>query len=240
MSAFDGFKPGRVRHIRLPAPFFSDLLPLVDDLAELQVTLFCFYALHQKEGSYRYLRRRDFDAAPWLAQALRAARPDQDPAVALEGALAQAVARGTLLCARVKLDSGGETLYFLNTSTGRAAADQIRGGHYRPGDAPGPVEILPERPNIFALYETNIGALTPLISEQLKDAEAEYPAAWLEDALRLAVEHNKRSWRYIRAILERWHKEGKDSGHTGGPDQTDGKKYISGEYAAFIKHRPDE
>lgn len=240
MSAFGGFKPGRVRHIRLPAPFFDDLLPLIDDLAELQVTLFCFYALHQKEGSYRCLRRRDFDAAPWLAQALRAACPGQDPAVTLEGALARAAARGTLLSVCAQLDSGGEVLYFLNTPAGRAAVSQVHSGHYRPGDAPGSVEILPERPNIFALYEANIGALTPLISEQLRDAEAEYPAAWLEDALRLAVEHNKRSWRYIRAILERWQKEGKDRGLAGGLNQADGKKYISGEYAAFIKHRPDE
>lgn len=239
MNAFSGFKPGRVRHIRLPAPFFSDLLPLIDDLAELQVTLFCFYALHQQEGSYRFLRRRDFDAAPWLAAALRAARPAQDPAAALDFALAQASARGTLLCARVELDSGSEDLYFLNTAAGRAAVEQIRAGHYRPGGQ-GAIEILPERPNIFALYEANIGALTPLIADELRDAEAEYPAAWLEEALRLAVEHNKRSWRYIHAILERWLREGKDGGVTGGLAQTDGKKYISGEYAAFIKHRPDE
>jgi DnaD/phage-associated family protein len=240
MTTFDGFRPGRVRHVSLPVTFFSELLPLIDDLAELQVTLFCFYALHQKEGRYRYLRRRDFDAAPWLADALHAVCPGQDAAAALDTALAQAVTRGTLLCAPVELDSGGEVLYFLNTPTGRAAAAQVRAGRYRPDEALSPVEILPERPNIFALYEANIGALTPLITEQLKDAEAEYPAAWLEEALRLAVEHNKRSWRYIRAILERWLKEGKDGGLTGEHTQADGKKYISGEYAAFIRHRPDE
>lgn len=240
MSTFRGFKAGRVRHIRLPATFFSDLLPLVDDLAELQVTLFCFYALHQKEGDYRYLRRRDFDAAPWLAEALRAACPQQEPAQALDAALARAAARGTLLRARPALDSGSEDLYFLNTAAGRAAVAQIRAGRYRPGDAHRPVEILPERPNIFALYEANIGALTPLIADELRDAEAEYPAAWLEEALRLAVEHNKRNWRYIRAILERWRREGKDGGLAGRPDQADGKKYISGQYAAFIKHRADD
>lgn len=240
MSVFSGFKPGRVRQIRLPGPFFSDLLPLIDDLAELQITLFCFYALHQKEGDYRYLRRRDFESAPWLAEALQAAIPGTDPAATLSAALEKAVARGTLLCVLIELDSGPEGLYFLNTPAGRAAVEQVQAGWYRPGDAHNPVEILPERPNIYALYEANIGALTPLIADELKDAEAEYPPLWLEEAVRLAVEHNKRSWRYIRAILERWDREGKDRGLTGKSAKKDGQRYISGEYAAFIKHQPDE
>ena len=60
MRKFNGFKPGKVRHIKLPAPLFSDLLPLIDDLPELHVTLFCFWALSQKDGTFRYLRQRDF------------------------------------------------------------------------------------------------------------------------------------------------------------------------------------
>lgn len=246
MSAFQGFTAGSVRHLRLPVTFFSDLLPLIDDLAELQVTLFCFYALYQKEGEYRYLCRRDFDfnAVPWLAEALRAARPQHPPEETLVAALAQAVTRGTLLRASVALRGGAEDLYFFNTPAGRAAIEQIGAGRYQLGDAHRPVELLPERPNIFALYEANIGPLTPIIADELRDAAVEYPALWLEEAVRLAVEHNKRSWRYIRAILERWHREGKDKGKDRGTagkrDQTDGKRYITGQYAAFIKYRADE
>jgi len=37
----------------------------------------------------------------------------------------------------------------------------------------------PERPNIFKLYEENIGPLTPLIADALKDAEKTYPPEWV-------------------------------------------------------------
>jgi DnaD/phage-associated family protein len=49
-----------------------------------------------------------------------------------------------------------------------------------------------------------------MIAETLREAEQTYPMAWIEEAIRLAVEHNKRSWRYAAAILERWQQEGRD------------------------------
>ena len=51
------------------------------------------------------------------------------------------------------------------------------------------------RPNIFSLYEQNIGLLTRLLAEELMEAEATYPEVWIEEAVRIAVESNKRSWR---------------------------------------------
>ena len=72
--------------------------------------------------------------------------------------------------------------------------------------------IKEEKPNIFALYEQNIGLLTPMIAEELKEAEKLYPVSWIEEAFKEAVSLNKRNWRYISRILERWASEGKDSG----------------------------
>jgi DNA replication protein len=66
-----------------------------------------------------------------------------------------------------------------------------------------------DRPNIFALYEQNIGLLTPLIAEDLKDAVNHYPEEWIEAAFREALQHNKRKWSYISAILRRWETEGR-------------------------------
>jgi DNA replication protein len=240
MQKFDGFKAGKYRHIKVPAPFFSDLLPLIDDLAELKVTLFCLWALPQKDGNFRYLRDRDFLHNATLMESLRLAGSEAEPADTLHHALERAVERGTLLQVEVTLDSGAETLYFMNSAAGRRAAESVQGGKWQPGDAHNPVEILPERPNIYQLYEANIGSITPMIAEELKDAEAEFPAFWLEEAVRLAVEHNKRSWRYIRAILDRWDREGRDRGLAGRLAQPDGQKYISGKYATFINNAPDE
>jgi DNA replication protein len=66
-----------------------------------------------------------------------------------------------------------------------------------------------ERPNIFVLYEQNIGLLSPLIADQLRDAADQYPPEWIEAAFREAVQQNKRKWSYISAILRRWETEGR-------------------------------
>jgi len=68
------------------------------------------------------------------------------------------------------------------------------------------------RPNIFGLYEANIGPLTPLIAEKLLDAEKEYPEPWIRETFQIAVDYNKRSWAYCESILKRWQSQGKDSG----------------------------
>lgn len=240
MNKFRGFKPGKVRHIKLPSPFFSDLLPLIDDLAEMQVTLFSFWALYQKEGRYRYLRLRDYRENATLMNSLQAAAPDAEVNTTLDHALNRAIQRETLLRADVQLEDRVEALFFVNSAAGRKAVKNIQAGRWQPGDINNPVEILPERPNIYLLYEANIGAITPMIAEELKDAEAEFPTFWLEEAVRLSVEHNKRNWRYIRAILDRWDREGRDRGLTGRSAQSNGQQYISGRYAAFIDNQPED
>src|SRR5882724_7834371 len=72
------------------------------------------------------------------------------------------------------------------------------------------IKVQIERPNIYVLYEQNIGLLSPLLADQLIEAEKHYPYEWIEDAFREAVQRNKRNWSYIRAILRRWETEGKE------------------------------
>ena len=64
------------------------------------------------------------------------------------------------------------------------------------------------RPNIFGLYEENIGALTPILADLLREAEKEYAPTWVEYAFREACNHNKRSWKYVETILKRIKTEG--------------------------------
>ncbi len=75
-----------------------------------------------------------------------------------------------------------------------------------------------------------------MIGEQLRHAEDDYPAAWIEEAIQLAVENNKRSWKYVEAILKRWQAEGKDSGRTQQPTQADRYRYIKGEFSDFVDY----
>ena len=72
--------------------------------------------------------------------------------------------------------------------------------------------VRTQRPNIYTLYEQNIGMLTPLMSDRLREAAETYPAEWVEDAFREAVTHNKRNWAYINRVLENWSERGRVSG----------------------------
>jgi len=93
MRGFSGFPAGRLKTIALPALFFSELLPVIDNLAELRVTLFVFWALHQKEGRIRYLRLEDFLVDDLLMESLAKQRRTAEALV--NDALERAVARGT-------------------------------------------------------------------------------------------------------------------------------------------------
>jgi DnaD/phage-associated family protein len=144
--------------------------------------------------------------------------------------VARAVQRRTLLQAEDMVGETADRIYFANTPKGRAAVEALAQGRW-------PDELeLAERPNIFTLYEQNIGTLTPLIADELREAEETYPYWWFEEAFRIAATHNKRSWRYIRAILERWHTEGKGDETTRRPADQDGRRYLEGEYGEYIQH----
>jgi DnaD/phage-associated family protein len=211
MKGFSGFPGGKLRLTPVPNLFFSDLLPAIDNLAEMKVTLYAFWALTQKEGKVRYLRLADFLNDTEFVKGLG---PTLDVATeALMDGVERAVARGTFLHVNVESADGRMDLYFLNTEKGRAAVEGITQGEWRPNpDEDEPITLLVERPNVFILYEQNIGPLTPLIADELRDAEQTYPLRWIEEAIQLAVENNVRKWRYVLSILERWRQEGKKDG----------------------------
>ncbi len=85
-------------------------------------------------------------------------------------------------------------------------------------------------PNIYTLYEENIGGITPLIADDLRDAEQRYPPEWVREAFREAAELNKRNWRYIRRILERWEAEGPNYATDGRDPEADwlARRYSAG------------
>lgn len=235
MKGFSGFPSGKLRSTPLPSLFFSDLLPLIDDLAELKVTLYVFWALHRRGGQPLYLRRVDFLDDELFMSGLGPTRRAAEEA--LNTGLERAVTRGTLIKATAKTSTGVEELYFLNTERGRAAAETIAREGWQPPDTEEPaIHLTIERPNIFTLYEQNIGMLTPIIADELRDAELTYPPGWIEEAIALAVKNNVRKWRYVLSILERWRSEGKDDGTGRGDTLKDRRRYIEGEFGEFIEH----
>lgn len=215
MKAFSGFPAGRVRLVDMPEAVFTDLIPVVDDLAELKLTLHILWRLSRQRGRLRYLRFEDLASDEILLSGLGEA-----PIEKLRSALQRAVERGTLIRADLSNGTQEEWLYFANTPRGRAAFESIARG-----EEPAAAERS-DRPNIFSLYEQNIGMLTPLLAEELREAEDTYPSAWIEEAFREAVSLNKRSWRYIHAILERWMTEGKGEDASGRSDAAERRRYL--------------
>ena len=212
--AVGGF-PGKVRYTPVPSPLFGPLLEQIDDLAELKCTLRLIWLLHQKKGSPRYVTLEEVLADRVLVSSVP--HEDNDRRREIQRALASAVARGTFVTGSMVHGDPGAQLYMLNTEADRRALAEVLGDEPQTTEIPGvePWEGAAERPNIFGLYEDNIGMLSPIIAEELKEAETSYPESWIEDAFREAVSLNKRNWRYISAILERWTREGRSDGEPG-------------------------
>jgi len=63
-------------------------------------------------------------------------------------------------------------------------------------------------PTISRDYEAEIGIITPMIADELREASTAYPVQWTLDAIHEAAIQNKRGWKYVLAILERWKAQG--------------------------------
>lgn len=246
MASFEGFPTGKVRMTPIPAQFFAELLPAVDHLGELKVILYAIWKLDRIEGDLRSLRRADFAGDERFMQGL-SDHPAQVEA-SLDEALERAVGRGALLVAEVpaaEVPAGEippaegqdpERVYFLNSPRGRAALEAVQKGTWQPEkDSALTPNLGQERPNIFRLYEENIGPLTPIIADLLRDSEVTYPAAWIEEAVSIAVQRGIRNWRYVEAVLRRWKEKGRDEQDRRDAEK-DGDWYLEDDYAQFIEH----
>ena len=214
MASFSGFPPG-TRSIPVPAPLLGPLLESITDMAELKCTLRFLWLVGQQRGHPRIVLEASLVEDPVLRTALGSVQRIRD-------GLRLAVERGTLLAAT---GAEGDTVYLLHSAENRSPAEQMGPAPTQPAArAEGTAEDSGPngtRPNIYRLYEEELGLmLTPLVADELRDAEQQYPWPWIEAAFRLAVVNNKRSWRYIARVLERWAAEGRVYGESGGHPET--------------------
>jgi DNA replication protein len=218
MSSFKGFSDSET-FTQVPDSFFRQLLKEIKDTDELKVTLYAIWRISHTEGPFRALSETDFDSKELGLSAEEIRR-----------GLEKAVKRGSMLRSQNEAD----VFYFLNSARGRATAEAFAKGQWRKSGRV--MSAPPERPNIFKLYEENIGPLTPLIADALKDAEETYSAEWIAESIELAVKNNKRNWRYCEAILKRWKEEGRAEKQDGRDAEKDRRRYIEGEFADYIEH----
>jgi DNA replication protein len=215
MDKFSGFTSSET-FTQLPDSFIH-LLKEIDDVVELKVTLYAIWRIEHIEGHFRALCETDFETEP-LGMSLEEIRTG----------LRKSVERGTLLRSQHEAD----VFYFLNSPIGRLAAEAFAKGNWR--ESAKIMSAPRSKSNIFKLYEENIGPLTPLLSDMLREAEKNYPSTWFEEAFEIAVSRNIRNWKYVEAILTRWKENGKDERKDQQDTVKDAKRYTDSEFSEFI------
>jgi len=217
MNSFKGFTDSET-FTQVPDTFFRRVLKEIKDTNELKVTLYAIWWIDHMEGPFRAISETDFDAKELGLSPSK-----------IHSGLEKAIERGSLL----RSEYEASVFYFLNSPRGQAAAKAFAKGQWR--ESTRIISAPLERPNIFKLYEENIGPLTPLIADMLKEAEELYREEWFEEAFTIAVKNNKRNWRYVEAILKRWKEEGKN----GKKDQQNSDKgsgrYTDSQFSEFLK-----
>ena len=217
MTDFKGFTDSE-SFTQLPDTFFQTLLTEIEDAAELKVTLFYLWRAQHMEGPFRALCQTDFEEK---ALGLSA----DEIAMGLEKALQ----RGSI----IKSEHDADVFYFLNSPRGRAAAEAFADGNWRESAKIMSSPVV-ERPNVFKLYEENIGPLTPMIADMLKDAEETYSQEWIGEALEIAVTRNIRNWKYVEAILKRWKEKGKYEGKDRQDAGKGSERYTKSEFEEYL------
>ena len=217
MSNFKGFTDSET-FTQVPDSFFRRVMKEIEDTNELKVTLYAIWWIDHMEGPFRAISETDFEEKELGLSARK-----------IHSGLEKALERGSLL--RSEYEAG--VLYFLNSPRGRAAAEAFAKGEWR--ESPRIMSAPLERPNIFKLYEENIGPLTPLIADMLKGAEGLYREEWFEEAFTIAVKNNKRNWKYVEAILKRWKEEGKNGKKDRQNPDKGSERYTDSQFSEFLK-----
>jgi DnaD/phage-associated family protein len=217
MDKFPGFTSSET-FTQVPDSFIH-LLKEINDAAELKVTLYALWRIEHIEGHFRGLREADFEADSLGMDVKK-----------IKFGLEKAVKRGTLLRSQLEAD----VFYFLNSPRGRLAAEAFAKGNWHESAKIMSAQIASRKSNIFKLYEENIGALTPLLSDMLREAENNYPSVWFEEAFEIAVSRNIRNWKYVEAILARWKEKGKDERKDQQNPVKDADRYTDSEFSEFI------
>ena len=103
-----------------------------------------------------------------------------------------------------------------STSTTTAVNACAREEENQGDDKSGKIIPLPLDPvvaEVFTLYQNEIGIVSPILADSLKDAIDHYPRDWLIEAIKITAlesQNNptKRNFRYIEGILKSWRTKG--------------------------------
>ncbi|UCE93079.1 MAG: DnaD domain protein [Flavobacteriaceae bacterium] len=237
---FPGFSFENEKLTSIPISFFTKALKEVNDLAQLKILLYVFWRHSRSEFPQAYVTFKGFTEDTTFMDGLGKTKASQIES--LKHGLKLSVEQNLLLTAMVTIDNKNLDIYLLNTSEGKNIIRAIQIGKWeKTNNESYPIRLDLEFPNVFTLYEENIGPITPLIADALKEIENLYPLIWIEEAFEEAIKNNVRKLRYIEAILQNWQKEGRNDRtdrrrSKKSEKEDDPERYIKGEFSDFIEH----
>lgn len=200
-------------NVNVPLGFLRDVVPAISNADELHVCLAVFRLLAESGSEESPIAEQSIMSDGPLRKTLRTSGTASTLDARIFDGLELAVGRNTLLRFLAVSGTRESAWYFANTPINRAMVQAMQEDRIPAPKVVWDGEIAPQvatdPPNVFRLYEQNIGPLTPMIADQLTVAAGDYPATWIEDAIGEAVSYNKRSWRYILRILENWRQSGR-------------------------------
>ena len=210
---FAGFTSGSTA-VNLPSQFFTELLPMIDDEAELRVTIFALRSIAQRRGALRAVTLSQLAADPALQRSLAGCGGVE----VITGALNRAAQRGGLLLLPL---AGDDVLCFQNSVAGRRLRDRVRLGAFPlpPGMVAQVASPVPtaDSQSPARVYEEEIGALSPAVAEALAAAIERWSPQLVVKALHVAAHGNVRRWSYAEAVLRRWEAEGGEDAASNDP-----------------------
>ncbi|CAN5755167.1 DnaD domain protein [soil metagenome] len=195
--------------VAIPADFFDAYLASSSNLDELHVLLAFFRIQQSLEIVNADVDEEAFLTNELLNKSLTPTSSEQSASSRIIRGLNRAVVRGALT-RRWNADQQRQHTYYTLSEFDQehiAESDNIDSGE----STEATTSIKRHAASVYATYEENIGILTPLIVDQIRMAVEIYPVDWIHDAIREAVNYNRRQWRYIQRILENW----KTDGHGG-------------------------
>jgi DNA replication protein len=218
--------------IKIPESFISEHLSKINDPDLFKLLLYIFWRFDKVKAQVKYITLESIIKD--LAFSEFFGTTSNEIKIRILELLTKAIEQGILIICpnpeQAKID-----LYFYNSIRNQEIIELIKSGDLRVENLQN-ISLTSIKPNVFKLYEENIGPLTPMIAETLEDASNNFPINWINEAIQIAVENNVRRWKYIQAILNRWQEEGKDARRDQKSTQEDREKYLKGKYSGLIKH----
>ena len=200
---FQGFPKG-ARYSAIQSHILNGYVEMVGDLAELKTVLRIFWILGNKKGKLRYITPEELCADRILTKSLFADSVEQQKTMVFK-ALESAVSNKILI--KSKFGQNKVPVYFLNTESNRVLTNSSSQDTNIAGYDSWEIEKNMTEP--YSLYEQNIGMITPLIADKIREAEETFPTEWISEAITESVNMNKRNWAYISRILTNWQTEGR-------------------------------